>query len=76
MRSSTLSTLLLTGGFLLGTVAAVGLAFGFEPHLSPFLLKVVVYKLTIIGALCLMAAGAFVGRLSRRGRGPGGEQGT
>ena len=73
MRSSPLSTLLLTGGFLLGTAAAVGLAFGFEPRLSPVLIKIAAYKLTIIGALCLIAAGAFVGRLARRGRGLGGE---
>lgn len=77
MRRTTLATLLLGGGLLLGLAAAVGLALGAgPPRLSPFMLKVVMYKLAFIAALGLITAGAFVRRWARRsdhrvGHGPG-----
>jgi hypothetical protein len=68
MRRVTLGTMVLTLGLLVGLAAVAGLALGVEPRLSPFMLKVVVYKLSFAAALVLMVAGALV---RRRARGAG-----
>lgn len=76
MRRTTVGSLLLALGLLVGLGAAVGLALGIAPPpLSPFLLKVVVYKLTFAAALGLIVAGAFVQRWARRTRAPAGRGG-
>lgn len=67
MRRSTIAALLLGMGVAVGLAAAVALALGLEPpHLSPFLYRVVVYKLAFIAALGLIAAGAALRRWARR----------
>jgi len=72
MRRSTLGSLLLALGLLVGLVAGVALAAGVAPPpLSHFVLKVVVYKLTFAAALGLIAAGAMVQRWARRGHAAG-----
>jgi hypothetical protein len=59
--------LLLGLGVLVGVAAGVGLLLDFEPaRLPPALLNIAAYKLTFIGALGLIAAGALVGRYARR----------
>jgi hypothetical protein len=49
------------------TLSSALLALGWEPRLSPFMLKVVVYKLTFAAALALIAAGAAIGRRPKAG---------
>ena len=72
MQARHLSTALLTLGVLVGVVAGVGLALGFEPaRLPAALLNVAAYKLTFLAAFGLLAAGAVVARYARRtGAGP------
>lgn len=58
---------LLTLGAVVGVVAAVALAIGFEPATLPAaLLNVAAYKLTFLAAAGLLAAGAIVARYARR----------
>jgi hypothetical protein len=67
MRTARAGQLLLGLGVLVGVAAGVGLLLGFEPaRLPPALLNIAAYKLTFIGALGLIAAGAIVGRYARR----------
>ena len=67
MRTARAGQLLLGLGVLVGVAAGAGLLLGFEPaRLPPALLNIAAYKLTFIGALGLIAAGAMVGRYARR----------
>jgi hypothetical protein len=66
MRRSNLGTTVLVLGLLVGLAAVTGLALGLEPRLSPFMLKVVVYKLSFVAALALLVAGAAIRRGARR----------
>lgn len=59
--------MLLGLGVLVGVAAGLGLLLDFEPaRLPPALLNIAAYKLTFIGALGLIAAGAMVVRYARR----------
>jgi hypothetical protein len=68
MRTS-LGNWLLGTGVAVGVVGAVGLALGVQPHLSPFMLKVVVYKLIFAAAAGLLVAGATIQGRTRGGKG-------
>ncbi len=58
---------LLAIGAVVGVVAVLGLAVGFEPStLPPALLNIAVYKLTFAAAAGLLAAGAVIRRYARR----------
>jgi hypothetical protein len=68
MQARHLSTALLTLGLVVGVAAGVGLVVGFEPaRLPAALLNIAAYKLTVLAACGLIASGAIVGRLARRG---------
>ena len=59
--------MLLGLGVLVGVAAGLGLLLDFEPaKLPPALLNIAAYKLTFVGALGLIAAGAMVVRYARR----------
>jgi hypothetical protein len=62
MTGRTLSKLLTAVGAVVAVAAGVAMTLGWEPRLSPFMLKVVFYKLTFLGAAGLIAAGAIIGR--------------
>ncbi len=70
MKRSTIASLLLACGLLVGLGAAAALLLGVDPtRLPPFLVKVALIKLTFIAAAGLLVAGAVIGRrvrLSRR----------
>ena len=67
MSRTTISSALLALGLLVGAATAIAMAVGFEPApASGFLVKVALYKLTFIASLGLLAAGAIVGRWTRR----------
>jgi hypothetical protein len=62
-----LGTLLLALGALLGTMVGVGLLIGVQLPGLPWLVAVVLVKLTLIASGGLMAGGAILHRLARRG---------
>jgi hypothetical protein len=79
MRLDRVGGVLLVTGAIVGVVAAVGVAVGFEPsQLPPKLLDIAAYKLTFGAAAVLLAIGAIVRRhgltsdnaTSSRTRGP------
>jgi gentisate 1,2-dioxygenase len=71
MQTRHLGTALLTLGALVGVAAGVGLVAGFEPATLPAaLLNVAAYKLTLLAAFALLAAGAVAARHARRAAGP------
>ena len=62
-----MSTLLLALGVVVGVVAGVALLLGFEPsRLPPRLIDIAAYKLALVAALALIAAGAALRRHARR----------
>ena len=65
MKLRRLSSALTTGGVILGSVAILGFALDLMPSLPAPVLKLVIYKLTFIGALGLVFFGAIMGRLAR-----------
>ncbi len=70
MRRTTLPTLLLAGGLIVGLAAGVALLLGVDPtRLPPFLVRVALFKLTFIAAAGLLVAGALLGRRARQSRG-------
>ena len=69
MRRATVGNALLLLGLLVGVAAVAALAMGVAPALSPFMLRVVVYKLCFAAAAGLLFAGALVRRGAGR-RGP------
>jgi hypothetical protein len=75
MRRIRLANAFLYAGLVVGLVTAAALAFDVVPRLSPFMMKVVIYKLAFIGAAVLLAAGAILRRWARRdAQGEGGER--
>ncbi len=58
-------------GVVVGTIAILGYAFDLVPALPASVLKLVIYKLTFIGALGLVVFGAIIGRLARKSHTPG-----
>lgn len=65
MKLRRLSSWFTTGGVILGSVAVLGFALDLIPSLPAPVLKLVIYKLTFIGALGLVFFGAIMGRLAR-----------
>ena len=63
MRLDRVGGVLLVTGAIVGVVAVVGIAVGFEPsQLPPKLLDIAAYKLTFAAAAVLLAFGAIVRR--------------
>lgn len=63
MRATQVGMLLRVLGLAVAVAAAAALLFGFDiSRLTPFIIKVAIYKLAFIAALVLLAAGAMVGR--------------
>ena len=62
MTGRSLSQLLVGVGAVVAVATGVAMTVGWEPRLSPFMLKVVFYKLSFIGAAGLIAVGAIIGR--------------
>lgn len=63
MRLDRVGGVLLVTGAIVGVVAVVGIAVGFEPsQLPPKLLDIAAYKLTFGAAAALLAIGAIVRR--------------
>jgi hypothetical protein len=53
-------------GLAIGLAAAAALIFGFDAsHLSPFWIRIAIYKLAFIAALTMLVAGAMIGRRGR-----------
>jgi len=57
---------LLVLGLVVGAGAVVGYQLDIIPNLPPAILKLVLYKLTFVGGLGLLVAGAFVRRAANR----------
>lgn len=69
MRLATAGMLLRIGGLIVGVAAIAALALGADlSRLSPFLVKIALYKLAFIAALVLLVAGAMLGRRARADR--------
>lgn len=66
MRRSHVANAFLLTGLAVGVGTGLALAFGVVPRLSPFMMKVVIYKLAFIGAGSLLVAGAVLRRWARR----------
>jgi hypothetical protein len=66
MRRTQVANFFLYTGLAVGTVTALALAFGVVPRLSPFMVKVVIYKLAFFGAAALLVAGAVLRRWARK----------
>ncbi|HJU65447.1 MAG TPA: hypothetical protein VJ596_07205 [Gemmatimonadaceae bacterium] len=71
MNLRKLGDVFLTGGVIVGALAAVGYAADIVPDLPPAVLKLVIYKLTFIGGLGLVVFGAFLRRVALRDSKPG-----
>ncbi len=66
MRATQVGTLLRILGLSVAVAAVAALLLGFDAsRLSPFLIKIAIYKLAFIAALVLLAAGAMIGRRAR-----------
>lgn len=77
MQLRRLSNFFTITGVVVGSIAIIGYAFDLVPQLPESVLKLVIYKLTLIGALGLVIFGAIIGRLARKpgvpaGHGAGG----
>jgi hypothetical protein len=72
MQLRRLSNFFTVTGVVVGSIAVIGYAFDLVPELPESVLKLVIYKLTFIGALGLVIFGAIIGRLARKGQGPPG----
>jgi hypothetical protein len=69
MRLSTAGRALVIVGALVGAVAGIGLALGFDiGRIPPWMITVGMYKLAFIAASGLLFAGATLGRAARRSR--------
>ncbi|MGK2962018.1 MAG: hypothetical protein ACSLFK_07720 [Gemmatimonadaceae bacterium] len=69
MQLRRLSNFFTLTGVVVGSIAIIGYAFDLVPELPESVLKLVIYKLTFIGAIGLVIFGAIIGRLARK---PGG----
>ena|GEM_PF-3633449 len=66
MRAAQVGMLLRVLGLTVGVATVTALLFGFDAsYLSPFLIKVAIYKLAFIAALVLLIVGAMIGRRAR-----------
>jgi hypothetical protein len=66
MRATQVGTILRILGLSIGVAAVAALLLGFDvSQVSPFLIKVAIYKLAFIAALVLLIAGAVIGRRAR-----------
>ena len=66
MRLARAGMLLRVLGLVIGLAVASALLLGFDvSRISPFLIKVAMYKLAFIAALALLAGGALIGRRAR-----------
>lgn len=66
MRATQVGTALRVLGLAVGLGAAAALLLGFDlTRLSPFWIKIAIYKLAFIAALALLIAGAMIGRRAR-----------
>lgn len=70
MQLRRMSNFFTATGVIVGTVAILGYAFDLVPALPPSVLKLVIYKLTFIGAFGLVVFGAILGRLARKPKPP------
>ena len=70
MRLERVGTTFLVLGLLVALTAALGWALDVVPRLSPFMLKVVIYKLSFVAAAVLFVAGAAIRRAARREQAP------
>lgn len=72
MRVTQLGTMLRAVGLLVGLATIAAILFRIDPtRISPFFIKVAIYKVAFIAAIALLVAGATLGRRDRSGRGPG-----
>jgi hypothetical protein len=71
MRIATVGMVLRVAGLIVGLAAIAAIVMRVDvTHLSPFFVKVAIYKLTFIAALVLLVAGAVLGRRARARRVP------
>lgn len=73
MQLRRLSNFFTVTGVVVGSIAIIGYAFDLVPELPESVLKLVIYKLTFIGALGLVIFGAIIGRLARKPDRPSGK---
>ena len=73
MQLRRLSNFFTVTGVVVGSIAIIGYAFDLVPELPESVLKLVIYKLTFIGALGLVIFGAIIGRLAGKPGGPSGK---
>ncbi len=73
MQLRRLSNFFTITGVVVGSIAIIGYAFDLVPRLPESVLKLVIYKLTFIGALGLVIFGAIIGRLARKPDMPAGQ---
>ena len=66
MQLRRLSNFFTITGVVVGSIAILGYAFDLVPALPESVLKLVIYKLTFIGAIGLVVFGAIMGRLARK----------
>ena len=66
MRRVHVANAFLYAGLVVGLVTALAFALDVVPRLSPFMMKVVIFKLAFIGAAVLLAAGAILRRWAGR----------
>jgi hypothetical protein len=71
MRAAQVGRLLRALGLTVGVATVAALLLGFDSsRLSPFWIKVAIYKLAFIAALVLLIAGAVIGRRARVEKAP------
>ena len=76
MRTMQVATLLRVLGLAVGLGAAAALLLGFDvSRLSPFWIKIAIYKLAFVAALVMLVAGAMIGRRARARNNPSGGAG-
>ena len=69
MHRSTIASSLLACGLVVGLGATAALLLGVDPtRLSPFLVRIALFKLAFIAAAGLLTAGALLGRHARQSR--------
>ncbi len=73
MQLRRLSNFFTITGVVVGSIALIGYSFDLVPQLPESVLKLVIYKLTFIGALGLVIFGAIIGRLASKPGVPSGQ---
>ena len=73
MRLAHAGSILRVAGLLVGVLAIAAFVFRVDVMtLSPFLIKIAIYKLAFIAAIALLVGGAMLGRRDRAGAAPPG----